>query len=258
MNKIHPTAVIDPNAKLGDNLTISPFAYIEGDVEIGNNCFIGAHACLYDGTRIGNNVKIFQGASVSNLPQDLKYDNEKALFIIGDNTVIREFVTLHKGTVASGKSEIGKDCLLMAYAHIAHDCSVGDKVIIANSCQIGGHVEIGEQVIIGGNTPVHQFSKIGKHAMIGGGFRVTVDIPPYVLAANEPLRYVGLNVIGLRRRGFTNQQIQDLKNAYEIMYSSGLNFSDAKQKIRENYKDNPIVLEIPDFFDSATRAVLKK
>lgn len=258
MNNIHATAVIDPKAKLGDNITVGPYAVIEADVEIDDNCWIGPHAGIYNGARLAKNVKIYQSASVSNDPHDLKYDNEETYFYVGENTVVREFVTLHKGTVESGKTVVGKDCLLMAYAHIAHDCIIGDKVILANSVQVGGHVEIGEHVIIGGATPVHQFSTIGKHAMVAGGFRVTSDIPPYVMAAHEPMRYAGLNVIGLRRRGFSNEDIAELKKAYALLYDSGLTFSKAKEELREKYKDNPVILEIPNFLDKAKRSVIRK
>ncbi|MBN1300882.1 MAG: acyl-ACP--UDP-N-acetylglucosamine O-acyltransferase [Melioribacteraceae bacterium] len=254
----HPTAIIARNAQLGSNISVGPFVYIEDDVEIGDNCKIGPHVCIYSGAIIGNNVNILQGASISNIPQDLKYAGEKAQFYIGDNTIIREFVTLHKGTSETGFSRIGSNCLLMAYTHVAHDCIVGDNCIIANSVQIGGHVEIESNVIIGGATPVHQFSKIGQHAMIGGGFRVIADVPPYVLAAGEPLKYSGLNVVGLRRRGFSNEDIASLKDAYNLLYSSGLNISQAKIKIAEVYIDHPLVKNILDFLERSNRTIIRK
>ena len=195
-SEIHSTAIVSPNAKIGENVKIGPYVIIEDDVEIGDQVIIGSHVCIYNGARIGNNVKVFQSASISNAPQDLKYDNEKTYFVIGDNTVIREFVTLHRGTIETGKSEIGNNSLIMAYAHIAHDCIVGNNCIIANSVQIAGHVTVGNWVIIGGGSLIHQFSLIGEHAMIQGGMSVSSDIPPYVMAANTPMRYSGLNSIG--------------------------------------------------------------
>ncbi len=258
MNKIHPSAIVSSKAIIGKNVEIGPYAVVFDDVKIGDDCIIGPNAVIYDGARLGNRVKVFQGASVANQPQDLKFSGEKTNFFIGDDTTIREFVTLHRGTKETGFSQIGQNCLIMAYAHVAHDCIVGDNCIIANSVQIGGHVNIDDWVIIGGNTPVHQFGIIGQHAMIGGGFRVTVDIPPFVLAANEPLRFIGLNSIGLRRRGFSNEDIMTLKDAYKIIYDEKLNFSQALGKLKVKYPDSQLIKIILDFFEKSTRSVLKK
>ena len=257
MVEIHPTAVVSSKAKLGENVKIGPFAVVYDDVEIGDGTVIGPSAVIYDGARIGKDVKIFQGASVSNVPQDLKFGNEQTFFYIGDGTVIREFVTLHRGTKETGFSRVGKNCLIMAYAHVAHDCIIGDNCIIANSVQIGGHVEMEDWVIIGGGTPIHQFVKIGKHVMVGGGFRVVADIPPFVLAANEPLKYKGLNVVGLRRRGFTNERIFAIKNAYKILFSSGLNISQATEKMKKEFPDNEDVKEILKFIEKSERTLIK-
>jgi len=210
MNNIHSTAIVSGKAKLGDNITISQYAIVEDDVEIGNDCEIGPHAVIYNGARVGNRVKIKQAAAVSNVSQDLKYAGEEAFFYIGDDTVIREYVTLHKGTSETGFSRIGKNCLFMAYSHVAHDVVVGDNCIIANSVQIAGHVTIEDYVIIGGSTPVHQFCNVGQHSMVGGGFRIVKDVPPYVMGGSEPLKYSGLNLVGLRRRGFSNEDIMTL------------------------------------------------
>jgi len=256
MIKIHPTAIVSPKAIIGEGTEILPYSIIYDDVIIGDNCIIGSHSSIYNGARIGNRVKIFQGASVSNDPQDLKYANEPATFEIGDDTVIREFVTLHKGTKETGKSSVGKNCLLMAYAHVAHDCSVGNNVIIANSCQIGGHVKIEDSVIIGGATPVHQFSHIGQHSMIGGGFRVTQDVPPYILAAGYPLKYTGLNIIGLRRRGFSNETITALKQAYNYIFNARLNLAQAKHKISEEFADNKYGQNVMTFIEESKRGIL--
>lgn len=256
MNNIHPTAVISGKAKLGDNITISAFAVVEDDVEIGNDCEIGPHTVIYNGARIGNRVKIKQGAAVSNVSQDLKYKNEEAFFYVEDDSIIREFVTLHKGTKETGFSKVGKNCLLMAYSHVAHDVVIGDNCIIANGVQIGGHATIEEYVIIGGETPVHQFSKIGKHSMIGGAFRVIKDIPPYIIAAGEPLKFAGLNVLGLRRRGFSNDDIMTLKKTYKLLYNSGFNFSDAIKKITEEIGEHDLVQNVVEFIKKSDRGII--
>ena len=258
MEKIHPTAIVNENAVLGKNITVEPYAIIEENVEIGDNCYIGKHAVIYNGARVGNNVTIHQGASIANVPQDLKFGNEETILSIGDGTTVREFATLNRATKDSGITKIGKDCLFMAYSHVGHDVVVGDNVILANGVQIGGHVEIGDWVIIGGMTPVHQFCKVGQHAMIGGGFRATQDVPPYVIAASEPLRYTGLNLIGLRRRGFTNDQITLLKKVYDIIYNSGLNLSQAKERINNEYPDDELVGNVMTFLANSTRSIIRK
>jgi UDP-N-acetylglucosamine acyltransferase len=256
MNEIHTTALVSPQAEIGENISVGAFTVIEDNVKIGNNCIIGPNVVIYDGARIGNNVKIYQGASVANHPQDLKFDNEDSLFEIGDNTIIREFATLHRGTKELKTSIVGKNCLLMAYAHVAHDCIVGDNCILANCVQIGGHVEIEDWVIIGGGTLVHQFEKIGKHAMIGGGFRITSDVPPYILAAGEPLKYNGLNVVGLRRRGFSNEDIFELKDIYSLIYSQGLNLSQAKERIQADYAENMLAQSVLEFIAKSNRGLI--
>jgi len=258
MKNIHPTAIVNPEAKLGENLSVGPYAIIEGDVEIGDDCSVGPHAVIYSGARIGNRVKISQGASVSNLPQDLKFSGEPTQFFIGDDTVVREFATLHRGTLETGKSQVGKSCLLMAYSHVAHDCVVGDNCIIANAVQIGGHVHIEDYVIVGGSTPVHQFSLIGEHSMIAGGIRIVQDVPPYILAANLPAEYGGLNVIGLRRRGFKNEDIQTLKDVYALIYSKVYNVSQAVKIIEEKYGDNIYVKKVLNFLSRSKRGIVGK
>lgn len=258
MKNIHPTAIVSPDAKFGENIFIGAYAIIEGDVEIGNDCVVGPHAVIYNGARIGNQVKIFQGASVANLPQDLKFSGEPTLFIVGDNTVVREFVTLHRGTKETGKSEVGKNCLLMAYAHVAHDCIVGDNCIIANAVQIGGHSHIEDWAIIGGSTAVHQFSLIGEHAMVGGGIRIIQDVPPFILTSHDPATYVGLNVVGLRRRGFKPEDIQLLKEAYGYIYSKSLNISQAVEKIQEKFGDNIYTQKIINFLSRSKRGIVGK
>jgi UDP-N-acetylglucosamine acyltransferase len=257
MNQIHPTAVISTKAVLGENIEVAPYAVIEDDVVIGDNCYIGPQAVIYNGARIGNRVKIFQGASVSNLPQDLTYKGEETYFYVDDDTTIREFVTLHKGTT-SGFSRVGKSCFLMAYSHVGHDGKIGDKCILANSVHLGGHVLFEDNVIIGGGTVIHQFCRIGQHSMTGGGYRVVQDVPPYILAAHEPLKYTGLNVVGLRRRGFSNEDIMTLKKAYGYIYSTALNISQARQRIEEEIGDNPLVQNVLSFIKNSKRGISGK
>jgi len=258
MKKIHPTALVNPEAKLGENIIVGPFALIEGDVEIGNDCIIGPHSVIYNGARLGNQVKIFQGASIANLPQDLKFGGEKTLLIIGDDTVVREFATLHRGTLETGKSQVGKNCLLMAYSHIPHDCSVGDNCIIANSVQIGGHSHIEDWVIIGGLAGLHQFSRVGEHSMIAGAAKITQDVPPYILAAHNPAEFNGLNVIGLRRRGFKAEDIQILKDAYGYLYSKSLNVSQAVEVIESKLGNNIYVRKVLNFLSGSKRGIVGK
>jgi len=212
-------------------VTIGPFCIIEDDLEIGPDTSIGAYTVVHKYSRIGKNCRIFSHNSIGEIPQDMKFSGGKSLLEIGDNTTIREFCTLNRGTKDSGKTTIGSNVLLMAYVHAAHDCSIGDNTILANGVQLGGHVKIGEYVIIGGMTPVHQFCKIGDNAMIGGGFRVVQDVPPYTLAAGEPLKFSGLNSVGLRRRGFSPDIRKQIKLAYHFIYNSGLNKKQALLEI---------------------------
>jgi UDP-N-acetylglucosamine acyltransferase len=258
MNTIHPTAIVSGKAKLGDNIIISPYAIVHDDVEIGDNCQVGPYAVIYDGARIGNNVIIHQSASVSNVPQDLSFEGEETLFYIGDNTTIREFVTLHKGTKSSGFSRVGSNCLIMAYSHVAHDCILGNNIILSNAVQIAGHVTIDDYAIVGGSTVIHQFCKVGKHTMTGGGFRIVQDLPPFILAAEEPLQYKNLNIVGLRRRGFSNEDIMALKKAYGYIYSKALNVTQAKEKIIAELGDNKYVQEVLTFIEGSKRGLVGK
>ncbi len=258
MNNIHSTAIVSSKAELGNNITILPYAIIEDNVKIGDDCLIGPHAVIYNGARIGNRVKIYQSASIAHSPQDLKFGNEETFFYVGDDTVIHEFVTLHRGTKETGFSKVGNNCLLMAYAHVAHDCVIGDNCILANGVQIAGHVTIEDYVIIGGLTPVHQFCIVGQHSMIGGGFRAVQDVPPYILAASEPLKYSGLNVIGLRRRGFSNEDIFTLKKAYTYIYDNSLNLTQAKNKISEELGEHPLVKNVLQFLGKSKRGIIGK
>ncbi|MBU1099928.1 MAG: acyl-ACP--UDP-N-acetylglucosamine O-acyltransferase [Bacteroidetes bacterium] len=258
MNEIHETAIISSKAQLGNNIKVGPFSIIHDDVIIDEGTTIGSHAVIYDGARIGKNVQIFQGASVSNTPQDYGYKGERTFFSIGDNTIIREFVSLHKATKEGGTSSVGKNCMLMAYCHVGHDSVLGDNVILANDVHIGGHTVIENFAIVGGGTPIHQFSRIGQHSMTGGGLVITCDVPPYVLAGRAPLRYAGMNSIGLRRRGFTPEDIAVIKKTYDILYNSGLNFSQAKERIKDELSDKPKAMIIYDFLGKTKRTILRK
>ena len=258
MPNIHPTALVDKKAHIAEDVTIGPFSIIEPDVVIGDGTSIASHVLLANGARIGANCNIHKGTVVATVPQDLKFKGEASLLIIDDGTTVREFCTLNRGTHESGQSRVGKDCLLMAYAHVAHDCVVGDHVILANGVQLGGHVHIEEWAIIGGFTPVHQFCKVGCHAMIGGGFRVVQDVPPYIIVAGEPLQFAGLNSIGLRRRGFEPSTINLLKKAYKLIYRSHLNTAQALQRIKDEIEPISEIQLVIDFIEKSDRGIIKK
>lgn len=251
-----PLAYVHPNAKLAKNVVVEPFASISSDVEIGEGTWIGPNVTIMDGARIGKNCKIFPGSVISAEPQDLKYKGEETHVIIGDNTVIRECVTINKGTEALGYTQVGSNCLIMATVHIAHDCIVGDHVIIANNVALAGHVEIDDYVIIGGMSPVHQFTKVGKHAMIAGGTLVRKDVPPYVKAARDPISYVGINSIGLRRRGFESEKIAEIQSIYRILFQKKLNVTQAVQMIETEMEATPERDEILQFLTDSSRGVM--
>ncbi|MEM9326255.1 MAG: acyl-ACP--UDP-N-acetylglucosamine O-acyltransferase [Bacteroidota bacterium] len=231
-----PEAYIHPEAKIGSNVIIEPFAYIDKDVEIDDGTWIGPQACIWEGARIGKHCKIYAGAQVSAVPQDMKFDGEKTLTIVGDHTSIREFVTISRGTQQLGHTIIGAHCLLMNYVHIAHDCILGDRCILSNTVQVAGHVEIGDHAVIGGMSAIRQFVRIGEHAMIAGGSLVRKDVPPYVSAAREPLGYSGINAIGLKRRGFTTERMNEIQEIYRAIYLSDVNTSRA---IKRLLKESP-------------------
>ena len=213
-----PLAYVHPGAKIAQNVVIEPFTNINNDVEIGEGTWIGPNVTIMSGARIGKNCKIFPGAVIAAIPQDLKFNGEESLVEIGDNTTIRECVTINRGTHHRGKTQIGKNCLIMAYSHIAHDCIVGDSCIFSNNSTLAGHITVGDHVILAGLTAVHQFCTIGNHAFISGGSLVRKDVPPYVKAAREPLSYVGINSVGLRRRGYSSEKITEIQNIYRILY----------------------------------------
>jgi UDP-N-acetylglucosamine acyltransferase len=253
---IHPNAVVDPAARIGRGVTIGPHAVIEHDTEIGDGSRIDSCARICCGARIGRECHIFHGAVVGEIPQDLKFHGEETVAIIGDRTKVREYVTVHRGTENRKKTEVGADCLLMAYAHVAHDCLVKDHVILANIVQLGGHVTVDDWAYIGGMTGIHQFTHIGKHAFVGGGFRCTQDVPPYILASGEPLKYSGLNVVGLRRRGFSNETINQLKEVYRLIYRSEFNISQALEQIQSAFEPTEEIQEIVSFIKHSERGIV--
>ncbi len=257
MVQIHPSAIVHPKAKLGTNVVVAPHAIIEEETEIGDGSVIGPHAIIAAGSTLGKNCKISAGAVIGTEPQDLKFGQEKTFVSIGDNTTVREYATVNRGTLHSYYTRVGKNCLLMAYSHVAHDCQIGDNVVIANSVNMAGHVIIGNYVGIGGLTAIHQFVHIGPHAFIGGGLRVSQDIPPYVLAAGEPLRYAGLNVVGLRRRGFTKEQLDLIKKAYNVLYRENLTLKKAIQKIEDTFEHTSEIEIILQFLKGSERGIIR-
>ncbi len=260
LNLISPTAIIHPSAQLGKDVSVGSYSIIENDVKIGYNTCIDAHAHIKPYTTIGKDCNIFHGAVLGEIPQDLKYDGEKSQLIIGNATTIREFCTLNRGTKETGKTIIGNHCLLMAYVHVAHDCSIGDHNILANTVQLGGHVKIGNHVTIGGMTPVHQFCKVGDYSFIGGGYRIVQDVPPYILAMDEPLKFSGLNVIGLRRKNFSTDVRKNLKRAYQLIYQSNLNRRQAVKQIKAEFNSIPDstseINNIIEFIENSDRGLI--
>lgn len=249
--------VIDPRAKIGNDVKIDSFSTIYGDVEIGDGTWIGPNVTIFDGARIGKNCKIFPGAVISAEPQDLKYEGEKTLTHIGDNTIIREYVTVNKGTKAAGKTVVGSNCLIMAYVHVAHDCIVGSNVILANAVTLAGHITIKDYAIIGGLTAIHQFVEIGSHVMISGGSLVRKDVPPFAKAAREPLTYNGINSIGLKRRGFTDEKIREIQDIYRLIYLQGHSTTKAIGLVNEQFEDTDEKNEIVNFIQSSSRGIIK-
>lgn len=253
----YPMTHIHPDAKIAAGVTIEPFTSIYKNVEIGEGTWIGPNVTIMEGARIGKNCKIFPGAVVSGTPQDLKFAGEDTITIIGDNTTIRECVTVSRGTTDKYKTEIGSNCLIMAYAHVAHDCVIGNNCILANAVQVAGHVEIGDFAIVGGATAIHQFVKIGAHAFISGGSLVRKDVPPYTKAGREPLSFCGLNSTGLKRRQFTSEQINQIHDMYRILFMRDLAFSKALKQIEEEVPASSFKDEIVNFLKASKRGIMK-
>lgn len=254
---ISPLAFIHPKAVIGENTEIAPFVYIEENVVIGDNNTIMAHANILYGSRIGNNNTIFPGAVVGGIPQDLKFKGEESTAEIGNNNVIRENVTFNRGTVAKGKTVMGNNNLLMEGVHVAHDALIGNGCIIGNSTKMAGEVIIDDNAIVSANVLMHQFCRVGSYVMIQGGCRFSKDIPPYIIAGREPIAFSGINIVGLRRRGFSNEVIENIRNAYRIIYQSGLNNTDALLKVTEEVEMCPEVEYIISFIRNSERGVIK-
>lgn len=252
-----PLAYVHPGAKIAKNVVIEPFTTIHNNVLIGEGTWIGSNVTIMEGARIGKNCNIFPGAVISAIPQDLKFQDEETTAEIGDNTTIREYVTVNRGTIDRGKTVIGNNCLIMAYCHIAHDCIVGDNCIFSNNSTLAGHITVGDHVILAGMTAVHQFCMIGNHAFVTGGSLVRKDVPPYVKAAREPLSYVGINSIGLRRRGFDPAKIQEIQNIYRILYQKNYNNSQAVQIIEAEMEATSERDEILQFIKNSKRGIMK-
>ena len=252
----HSTAIVDPNAKIGDDVTIGPFSVIEAGVSIGDRTTVGNNVTISSGTHVGKDCKIFHSASIGAIPQDLKYNNEETFLYIGDRTVIREFVSINKGTSALGKTEIGSDCLLMASVHVAHDCVVGNNVIMSNLTTLGGHVNIDDWVILSGGVLVHQFCNISKHAFIGAGALVTQDVPPFILAAGSPVEYSGINSVGLKRRGFSIDDRKELKNIYKMYFRSKNNRKENLSKIKKELASLKYTDLIVEFIENSERGII--
>lgn len=253
---IDQRAIVNSNAIIGTNVSIGPFSIIEGGVVIGDNVQIGAHAFIGAGSAIGRGCRIFHGVVIGTEPQDLKYRGEKTTVEIGEETVLREYCTIHRGSSHRKKTTIGKRNYFMAYCHAGHDCVIGDNVIMANAVNLGGHVVVEDFANLGGLVGVHQFVQIGKHAFIAGGYRVIKDVPPYIIAGGEPLEFCGLNTVGLARRGFTKEKIDEIKNVYRIVYRANFNVTQAVKKIQSELSITPEIQEILNFVNSSQRGII--
>ena len=252
-------ATVSPLAKLGEGVKVGPYAFIDDNVEIGDNTVIHPHATIYPYVKMGRNCAVFPGAVVGAIPQDLKFEGEVTYVEIGDNVTIRECATINRGTAASGKrvTRIGDNTLIMSYVHVAHDCNVGKHCILVSYVGIAGETDVDDWAILGGSTVVHQFTHIGAHAMIGGGSRVNKDIPPYSLCGREPICFAGVNIVGLRRRGFDNDVIRNIKDIYDTLYYQGLNISDACAKVEAGFPASPERDVILDFIRGSKRGIVR-
>lgn len=257
MNMISPSAYINPDAIIGRNVEIGPFVFIDRDVVIGENNVIMPHVNIMQGSRIGSNNRIFPGAVIGAVPQDMKFCGEKTTAEIGDNNTIRENVTINRGTAARGRTVVGNGNLLMEGAHVAHDAMVGNGCVIGNSTKMSGEVVIDDFSLVSSNVLMHQFCHVGGYGMIQGGCRFSKDIPPYIIAGREPIAYSGINFIGLRRRGFSNELIENIHNAYRIIYNSGRNVNDALLHVRETIPVSPEIEYVISFIENSQRGVIR-
>jgi len=254
---IHNTAIISSKAEIGNNVEIGPFTIVEDKVKIGDNCKIGAHVTLASGTILSKDVKIFNGAVLGTVPQDLKFSGEETTLEIGERTVIREYAFLNRGTKHSFKTVVGNDCFIMAFVHIAHDCFIGDGCILANGTQIAGHCSVDKNSILSGHVLVHQFTQVGSYCMVEGGAKIKRDVPPYLMIAGEPARFSGLNKIGLKRRNYTDEEIQRLSDAYRIVYRSGITTVEAIEKLEAEFKEDQKVAVITEFLKRSKRGIVR-
>lgn len=255
---ISPLAYVHPNAKLGNNVTVDPFAVINDNVIIGDDTHVMSHAVIMDFSRIGKGCKIFPGAVIGAIPQDLKFVGEETTVEIGDYTTIRECVTINRGTKDKWKTVIGSHCLLMAYAHIAHDCTLGDHVILANSVQLAGHVDVGEYAIVGGLAGAQQFTRIGAHTYIAGHSVIRKDVPPFVKAAREPMCYMGLNIVGLQRRNFPQEDIDQISQMYHLLFVGNHSVATGIERIKEQVADGPLKDNILSFITNSKAGIIKR
>lgn len=255
---IHPHTYIHPNAKLATNVKVDPFSVIHQNVEIGEGTWIGSNVTIMEGARIGKNCRIFPGAVIAAIPQDLKYEGEQTTVEIGDNTTIREFVTINRGSKDKWTTKVGNNCLIMAYSHIAHDCIVGNNCIMSNNTQMAGHVVLGDHAILAGMCAIHQFVTIGQHSFVSGGSLVSKDVPPYIKAGRTPLSYAGVNSVGLKRRGFSLERINHILDIYRMIYNKGLNTSQALNFIEEELPATDERDEIVTFIRDSGRGIIKR
>jgi UDP-N-acetylglucosamine acyltransferase len=250
-------AFVHPEAKIGKDVIVDSFAYIAGNVTIGDGTWIGPNVTIMDGARIGKNCKVFPSAVISGIPQDLKFRGEDSTAELGDNTTVRECATVNRGTAAVGKTVVGSNCLLMAYSHVGHDCLIGNYVIIGNSTALAGEVDIDDWAILSAGTMVHQFSHIGAHVMIGGGAKVRTDVPPFIKADRDPLSFLGLNSVGLTRRGFGKERIDEIHEIYRAIYQKGMNISQALDWVEGEFKPSPDRNYILEFIRKSERGIIR-
>jgi UDP-N-acetylglucosamine acyltransferase len=258
MVEIHPTALVSKKAKLGENVVIGSYSIIKDDVEIDDNTIVGSNSVIYDGARIGKNVRILNSASISHIPQDKKFHGEYSLLHIGDNSIICDYTTLHRGTEATGKTIIGKNVIISQYSHVAHDCIISDNVCIGSFVQIGGHVEIDGFSVLQDYSTVHQFCKIGKYVTVLSTYKVSMDIPPFIIVGGKPIKFLGVNSEVFEKHNFQQEKIDVISQAFDILYHSGLNFSQAKEKLKSYFSDNEVINEIVDFLGKCTRGIVGK
>lgn len=255
--KVHPTALVDRSSHLASGVVVGPYSIVEGDVVVSEGTRIESHVLIGRGTRLGRDNRIGHGAVLGTEPQDITYQDEPTVLELGDRNIIREYVTVHRGTSRTGKTVVGHDCFIMAYAHVAHDCRIGDHAVLANSVNMAGHVHMEDWVVVGGIVPIHQFVRVGCHAMIGGGFRVPQDVCPFALVGGYPLKTVGLNMVGLRRRGFTASQVGPLKVAFKLLFQSGLNTSHGLERIEAEVQPTAEVEHLLAFVKASERGIVK-